>query len=132
VQDAETTNVHPGLQIQDHEQVTLRVVYLAVDNRRVTPLRASKGSTRRDRPTRQVVRRTTYEAVRGDRAQLTPICRLRRRRDGESPLNFQIFLQPAANRWKVGHTSAGRSGPSLGVKTIHAGCNARLSGSFSS
>jgi hypothetical protein len=65
VQDAETTNVHPGLQIQDHEEVTLRVVYLPVDNRRVTPLRASKGSTRRNRPTRQVVRRTTYEVVRG-------------------------------------------------------------------
>ena len=34
MQSAETTNVHPRLQIQDHEQVTLRVVYLPVDNRR--------------------------------------------------------------------------------------------------
>jgi hypothetical protein len=29
VQGAETTNVHPGLRIQDHEQVTLRSVCLA-------------------------------------------------------------------------------------------------------
>ena len=50
------------------EEVTLRVVYLPVDNRRVTPLRASKGSTRRDRPTRQAVRRTTYEVVRGHKS----------------------------------------------------------------
>jgi hypothetical protein len=36
MQSAETANAHPRLQIQDHEQITLRVVYLAVDNRRVT------------------------------------------------------------------------------------------------
>src|SRR5215218_1562225 len=65
MQGAETTNVHPGLRIQDHEQGTLRSVCLAVDSRRVTLTRAEKGSTRRDRPTRQVVRRTTYQVVRG-------------------------------------------------------------------
>src|SRR5215207_776421 len=65
MQGAETTNVHPGLRIQDHEQGTLRSVCLAVDSRRVTLTRAEKGSTRRDRPTRQLVRRTTYQVVRG-------------------------------------------------------------------
>src|SRR5215213_2284275 len=65
MQGAETTNVHPGLRIQDHERGTLRSVCLAVDSRRVTLTRAEEGSTRRDRPTHQVVRRTTYEVVRG-------------------------------------------------------------------
>src|SRR5215207_4556248 len=46
-------------------RVTLRSVCLAVDSRRVTLTRTEEGSTRRDRPTRQVVRRTTYEVVRG-------------------------------------------------------------------
>ena len=41
-------------------------VYLAVDEPKGDPtLRASRDSTRRDRPTRQVVRRTTREVVRG-------------------------------------------------------------------
>src|SRR5215211_7283603 len=69
MQGAETTNVHPGLRIQDHEQGTLRSVCLAVDSRRVTLTRAEEGSTRRDRPTHQVVRRTTYEVVRGHLVQ---------------------------------------------------------------
>jgi hypothetical protein len=54
---AETTNVHPGLRIQDHEQGTLRSVCLAMDSRRVTLTRADDGSTRRARSTRQVARR---------------------------------------------------------------------------
>src|SRR4051794_22967882 len=42
------------------------LVYLAVDEPKGDPkLRARRDSTRRDRPTRQVVRRTTREVVRG-------------------------------------------------------------------
>src|SRR3954471_18657147 len=48
------------------------LVYLAVDEPKGDPkLRARKGSTRRDRPTRQVVRRTTREVVRGQVTGLT-------------------------------------------------------------
>jgi hypothetical protein len=46
MQGAETTNVHPGLGIQDHEQGTLRSVCLAVDSRRLTP---HSGRTRAQR-----------------------------------------------------------------------------------
>src|SRR5215207_8871014 len=45
--------------------VTLRSSAWRWTNRRVTLTQAGRGSTRRDRPTRQVVRRTTYEVVRG-------------------------------------------------------------------
>src|SRR5215213_4497160 len=83
MQGAETTNVHPGLRIQDHEQGTLRSVCLAVDSRRVTLTRAEEGSTRRDRPTHQVVRRTTYEVVRGQdhaAAAAGPFCAVEQQR----------------------------------------------------
>jgi len=43
MQGAETTNVHPGLRIQDHEEVTLRVVYLAVDAPKGDPAQNEKG-----------------------------------------------------------------------------------------
>src|SRR4051812_42136357 len=57
--------------IQDSEsrimrQVPLRVVCLAADEPKGDPpTRAEEDSTRRDRPTHQVVRRTTYEVVHG-------------------------------------------------------------------
>src|SRR5215213_7161571 len=37
MQGAETTNVHPGLRIQDHEEVTLRARLLAVDEPKGDP-----------------------------------------------------------------------------------------------
>jgi len=43
MQGAETTNVHPGLRIQDHEEVTLRVVCLAVDEPKGDPHSGRRG-----------------------------------------------------------------------------------------
>jgi len=62
----ETADVHPALRINDHEQVTLRVRLLGGGRTEGWPqLKASRDSTRRDRPTHQVVREATHEVVRG-------------------------------------------------------------------
>ena len=47
MQGAETTNIYPRLRIQDHEQVTLRVVCLAVDEPKGDPAQNERDSTRR-------------------------------------------------------------------------------------
>jgi hypothetical protein len=50
MQGAETTNIHPGLRIQDHEQGhPSDSSTWQLTNRRVTQLKASRDSTRRDR-----------------------------------------------------------------------------------
>ena len=67
VQGAETTNVHPGLRIQDHEQVPFGLVCLAADEPKGDPHSGGRrlNAPRPTSPTHQVVRRTTYEVVRG-------------------------------------------------------------------